>query len=153
MSRKISGEDVEDSEAYARAKSRASAYAQDPDKLNDLVDRASRKAKARQGRLTQVWESLTACFRLLRAYATGQYREIPWASLLSIIAAVVYFVMPLDLIPDFLLGFGMIDDAVLIGWILGSLRGDIERFLEWEGEREDRQQAESQPAAEEDRHE
>jgi len=134
MGKKISGEEVEDSASYTEAKNRASEYASDPDKLNDLVDRATRKAQARKGRLAQVWDSLTACFRLLRAYARGQYRETPWASLLSIIAAVVYFVMPLDLIPDFLLGFGLIDDAALIGLILGSVKGDIERFLEWEHE-------------------
>lgn len=136
MSKKITGEEVEDSASYTEAKNRASAYAEDPDKLNDLLDRATKKANARKGRLAQVWDSLTACFRLLRAYATGQYRDIPWASLLSIIASVIYFVMPLDLIPDFLLAFGLIDDAALIGWILGSVKGDIEHFIEWEAERE-----------------
>jgi uncharacterized membrane protein YkvA (DUF1232 family) len=40
--------------------------------------------------------------------------------------------MPVDLIPDFLLGFGFIDDAALIGWILGSVKSDIERFIDWE---------------------
>jgi len=132
MRKKISGENVEESSSYRSAKSKASEYANDPDKLNDLLDKAARKADSKKGPLAEVWNSLMACLRLLRAYATGQYRDIPWGSLVSIIATVIYFVMPVDLIPDFLLGFGFIDDAALIGWILGSVKGDIERFIEWE---------------------
>ncbi|MDH3538339.1 MAG: YkvA family protein [Gammaproteobacteria bacterium] len=82
--------------------------------------------------LAEIRESLQASIRLLRAYANGQYRDIPWESLVSIIAAIVYFVMPLDLIPDFILAFGLIDDAALLGWILSSVKKDIDRFAEWE---------------------
>jgi len=140
MSKKISGENVKKSSSYKSAKSKASEYANDPDKLNDLLDKAARKADSRKGPLAEVWNSLMACLRLLRAYAIGRYQDIPWGSLVSIIATVIYFVMPLDLIPDFLLGFGFIDDAALIGWILGSVKSDIDRFIEWESTSSSREQ-------------
>jgi uncharacterized membrane protein YkvA (DUF1232 family) len=101
MSKNFSREKVEVSSSFRSAKSRASEYANDTDKLKDLLDEASQLADSKQGRLVEVWDSLMACLRLLRAYATGQYKDIPWASPLSIIAAVIYFVMLLDLIPDF----------------------------------------------------
>ena len=132
MRKKIEGENVAGSTSYQSAKSKAPEYAKDPDKLNDLLDRAARKAISSKGPLTEVWNLLMTCLRLLRAYATGRYQDIPWGSLVSIIATVIYFVMPLDFIPDFLLGFGFIDDAALIGWILGSVKSDIDRFIEWE---------------------
>ena len=132
MTRKITGEKVEDSSSFRDAKHSAAGYARDPARLQALLDRAKRKAHAQQRRLAEVWDSLMAAIRLLRAYARGDYRDIPWSSLLSIIATVVYFVTPLDLIPDFLLAFGLIDDAALIGWILASLKGDIDRFVAWE---------------------
>ena len=132
MRNKISGEDVEKSSAFRSAKDRAIEYAKNSRKLNDLLDRAVEKARTSKGRLAEVWDSLLASFRLLRAYATGRYRDIPWASLVSIVAAVVYFVMPLDLIPDFILGLGLIDDVALLGWILSSLKSDIDHFTEWE---------------------
>ena len=100
--------------------------------LNDLLDEASQKAASTRGRLAEVWDSLMACLRLLRAYASGRYRDIPWASLLSIIAAVTYFVMPVDLIPDFFLAFGFVDDAALIVWIMNAVKSDLDSFLEWE---------------------
>ena len=132
MGRKISGEKVEESSSYRDAKASAADYARDPARLQGLLDRAKRKARAQQRRLAGVWDALMAAMRLLRAYARGDYRDIPWSSLLSIIATVIYFVTPLDLIPDFLLAFGLLDDAALIGWILNSLKGDIDRFVDWE---------------------
>ena len=132
MPRKISGEKVEDSSSFRDARANAAAYARDPARLQSLLERARRKARAQQRRLAEVWDSLMAAIRLLRAYARGDYRDIPWSSLLSIIATVIYFVTPLDLIPDFLLAFGLLDDAALIGWILTSLKGDIDRFVDWE---------------------
>jgi len=132
VSKKVSGEKVEASSSFRSAKNRAAEYANDADKLNDLLDEASQKADSKRGRLTEVWDSLMACLRLLRAYATGQYKDIPWVSLLSIIAAVTYFVMPVDLIPDFILTLGFVDDAALIGWIISSVKSDIDNFLQWE---------------------
>ena len=132
MSKKVSAEKVEASSSFRSAKNRAAEYAKDTDKLNDLLDEASQKADSKQGRLAEVWDSLMACLRLLRAYATGQYNDIPWVSLLSMIVAVIYFVMPVDLIPDFILTLGFVDDAALIGWIISSVKTDIDSFLQWE---------------------
>ena len=132
MRRRISGERVGRSSPFRKARERARKFAQDPGKLNALLDAAIDKAQARKAQLLGVWDSLLSCFRLLRAYATGQYRDIPWASLISIIAAVVYFVMPVDLIPDILFSLGLVDDAALIGWILAAVKSDVDGFLEWE---------------------
>ena len=132
MRKRISGEKVEKSSSFKSAQDSAVEYAKNPKKLNELLDRALKKAHSSKGRLAEVWESLLASFRLLRAYATGRYRDIPWTSLVSIVAAVIYFVMPLDLIPDFILALGLIDDAALLGWILSSLKTDIDNYIEWE---------------------
>ena len=132
MSKKISGENVESSPSFKSAKDKASEYANDADKLNGLLDKAARKANSKKGPLSEVWDSLMTCLRLLRAYAIGEYRDIPWASLISIIASIIYFVMPVDLIPDFIIGFGFIDDAALLGWIISAVKNDIDSFIEWE---------------------
>lgn len=132
MRRKISGQKVEQSSFFRSARDKALDYARNPKKLFALLDRATRKAVAAKVPLAEIRESLQASIRLLRAYANGQYRDIPWESLVSIIASIVYFVMPLDLIPDFILAFGLIDDAALLGWILSSVKKDIDRFVEWE---------------------
>ncbi len=132
MPKKPSAERVKESVSFERAKSRAAEYVSDPGKLNDLLDKAASKANSKRGPLTEVWDSLTTCFRLLRAYAKGEYTRIPWQSLILLIASVIYFVMPIDLIPDFIVALGYLDDAALLGWTLKALKGDIDEFRKWE---------------------
>lgn len=60
------------------------------------------------------------------------------AGLVIILAvAVVYFVMPIDAVPDFIPGLGLLDDAALLGWALKTFQSDIDVFLAWEREQEE----------------
>lgn len=116
----------------------AAKYAQDPGELRGLVDRASLKASRVRGLLEEVWGELMLLFRLLKAYASGRYRHISWTSLLRAVAAVFYFLLPFDLIPDFIPVGGYFDDAAVIVWVVASIRDDLARFRAWEeGEGED----------------
>lgn len=125
---------TKNSKSYKKAKNKAEDYAKDPEKLNDLIDKASKKANGKKGPFDTIWVQLMACFRLIKAYAKGTYRDIPWSSLVMLVAAVVYFVMPIDLIPDFIVGFGLLDDAALLGWTVKKFSSDIDAFVEWERE-------------------
>lgn len=123
---------VRGSKAYALATRRAKSYLEQPGKLKALVAAAGSKAEARSGPLAAIMGPVKDGLRLVRAYANGSYRDISWQSLLMLVAAVVYFVMPLDLVPDFLLGFGLLDDAAILGWTLRTLSRDLESFRAWE---------------------
>lgn len=70
--------------------------------------------------------------RLIKAYALGHYREIPWKTLLLIVAAVIYFVNPLDLVPDIIPLTGLTDDFAVLLWVYNSVSNEIEKFIEWE---------------------
>ena len=130
---KISGKKVSQTRFFKEAKEKALEFAEDPDKLHDLVEKAREKAQDKKsGPIGEVWDSLMKFLRLLIAYAKGEYREIPWKSLITIIGSVVYFLMPTDLIPDFILAIGFIDDAVLIRWVVKSIAKDMEHFSNWE---------------------
>lgn len=120
------------SKSYGRSRSKAAEYLKDRDKLNGLLDEATLKAHGKKGRLKDVWMSLMSFFRLIRAYANGTYRQISWPSLLMIVASVIYFVSPIDLIPDFIFGLGLIDDATLLAWTIKTCASDIAAFMEWE---------------------
>jgi uncharacterized membrane protein YkvA (DUF1232 family) len=115
----------------SRIRARAEAALKDKKVLNSLLYEATVKADANKGRLRTVWSNLKALARMLRAWAGGQYREIPWRSLVAALAALIYFVNPFDLVPDFLI-VGLADDALFVGWALASVQSDLRRFLEWE---------------------
>ena len=70
--------------------------------------------------------------RLIKAYALGDYREVPWKTILLIVAAVIYFVNPLDLVPDIIPLTGLTDDFAVLLWVYNSVSNEIERFIEWE---------------------
>ena len=130
---KISGKKVSQTRFFKESNDKAFEFANDPDKLYGLVEKAREKAQDKKsGPIGDVWDALMKFFRLLIAYAKGEYREIPWKSLITIIGTVIYFLMPTDFIPDFLLGIGLIDDAVLIGWAVKSIAKDMEHFSKWE---------------------
>ena len=69
---------------------------------------------------------------MIKAYANGSYRMIPWESMLLLVAAVVYLLMPIDLIPDFIAGLGLLDDVALLGWVMKSVSDELDAFTEWE---------------------
>ena len=70
--------------------------------------------------------------RLIKAYALGQYRDVPWKTILLIVAAIIYFVNPLDLVPDIIPMTGLTDDFAILVWVYNSVSNEIEKFLEWE---------------------
>ena len=117
---------------YRKAKARAEEYLHSPEKLEKLLKEAKEKAKSRQGPLGEIWNNLTACIRLLKAYMKGEYHTVPWKSLVLIVGSIIYFVMPLDAMPDFILGLGFLDDAGLIAWTVQAIASDIDAFTQWE---------------------
>lgn len=125
-------ERVRASKAFSQAKTRAQQVLNDQGELRDLVQQASAKARQGEGPLANVWASLNAAFRMLKAYTQGRYRQIPMSTLLMLVAALLYFVMPLDAVPDVLLGLGLLDDAALLAWALRSMGGELDKFKQWE---------------------
>ncbi|MDJ0622382.1 MAG: YkvA family protein [Desulfocapsaceae bacterium] len=127
---------VKESDTFKKAENTAQEYINNPGKLEALFDEASKKANGKQEQLNVVWVQLLACFRLIKAYAKGQYRKIPWRSLVMIIASVLYFVWLVDLVPDFIPFLGFLDDAAILGWTLKTFKSDIDDFTEWESSNE-----------------
>ncbi|MED4882794.1 DUF1232 domain-containing protein [Bacillus smithii] len=110
---------------------RAKEYLKDKRKAMKLIRRATIKAGKNRRRLRDVWNNLQLLLELAKAWSKGEYRQIPYRSMLSIFAAIVYFAVPTDAIPDVLLGFGLIDDSAVIGFTLKLVEKDLERFKQW----------------------
>lgn len=70
--------------------------------------------------------------RMVKAYYKGDYRAIQVKSLLVILAGLLYFVAPLDMIPDFIPVSGLLDDFTVLLWVVQQIREEIEAFQQWE---------------------
>ena len=61
---------------------------------------------------------------------------IPWKSIVFIVAAIIYFVAIVDLLPDFIPGIGYIDDAGVIAFVISQVKIDLDKYIQWETKNE-----------------
>ena len=99
-----------------------------------LAAQAAEKAQKNKAALQKVWDDLLTLTRLLRAWARREYTAVPWRTLIAVVAVLIYFLNPFDLIPDFLPTLGLVDDATLVALVVASISEDLARFREWEAE-------------------
>jgi len=122
---------------FAGLLSKAAQYAKDPARLKDLASEARRKAESagQGGVLKELWDTLMTFLRLILAYARGDYRHVPWETVTLVVAAVLYFLMPIDVLPDVFVGLGFVDDAAVIAWVMNTVGPELGKFRQWEASR------------------
>lgn len=119
---------------FKKATGRAGRYASNSSKLFNLAKQVIAKVQhggVKEG-MAEAQMQIQLLVRLVRAYASGEYRKLPWKSLVSIVGVLIYFVSPLDFIPDFLPIVGMTDDLALVLWLFKTLSDDLSDFSQWE---------------------
>ena len=114
---------------------RAEREAKEPGRLRKLAGVANEKMREHGEQIGEIREDLPVLLRVIRAYARGDYRKLPWRTVVTIVAGILYFVSPIDLIPDFIPVIGYVDDAAVISLVLRGVRGDLEAFETWEESR------------------
>jgi uncharacterized membrane protein YkvA (DUF1232 family) len=120
---------------FRKAKSKAQRVAQNREKLMALLKAAMLKLQNTDDRhelISKAKTKLHTMVRMVKAYVRGDYKEIPWKSIVLVTAGLIYFVNPFDVVPDFIPVAGMLDDAALILWIFATIAKDMEAFEEWE---------------------
>lgn len=133
MNKTTIGQRILTSSFFKRIKNKAGEYLSSPEKLINLVNKAITKVnKTPKGALREVIDNLRILFRMVCAYAQREYTDVPWLSMSLIVATILYFLIPTDCIPDFIFALGFIDDASVIVWTVAAIRKDIDKFLNWE---------------------
>lgn len=113
-------------------KQEAEEYHGDDARSAELADGALVKAEKNRGAMAAVWDDLTAIIRMLKASATRRYHSMPWRSLSVAIVSLLYFISPIDALPDFIPVLGLMDDVFVITWAMRNIRRDLEKFRLWE---------------------
>jgi uncharacterized membrane protein YkvA (DUF1232 family) len=119
---------------FKKAQGQAGKYVGNSEKLVDLAKAVFQKLQSVgfKGNLSEFQKSVQLLIRLVRAYASGRYKDLSVKSLLSIVAVLIYFLSPIDLVPDFLPVIGIADDIALVVWLMNLLGDEINKFSEWE---------------------
>lgn len=77
---------------------------------------------------------LVTLAHLVRDVATRRYRAFPRRSLIAVVAGLLYFLNPLDLVSDLLPLLGLADDVVVLSWVLHTVRRDLDAYRAWAAE-------------------
>ncbi|TDQ42224.1 YkvA family protein [Aureibacillus halotolerans] len=78
---------------------------------------------------------------LIMAYVRREYTNVPVKSMIALIAGLLYFAFPLDIIPDFLLPFGLLDDATVLLFVGRTFNNDLKKFEAWKDSQDHSQTA------------
>ena len=76
------------------------------------------------GRIIKFGKQVQLLFRMLRDTWRKEY-ELPWKTVASIAAALLYFINPLDVIPDFIPVVGYLDDAGVVFLAINFVKEDL----------------------------
>ena len=81
--------------------------------------------------LRAIWKEIRLLIGLLRDYRSGAYREVSFRVIAVAAAAVLYFVSPFDVMPDFIPGLGYVDDSAVLLMCLKMLREELSVYSAW----------------------
>ncbi|PKP25371.1 MAG: hypothetical protein CVU03_08445 [Bacteroidetes bacterium HGW-Bacteroidetes-2] len=84
-----------------------------------------------QGRLKNYLEDFKILFSMVKDYAKGKYKTVPWYIISSIGASLLYILSPMDLIPDFIPFIGYVDDAAILTLCLNLVKKEVETYKGW----------------------
>ena len=118
---------------FAKAVISAKSYVENPQRLQSLFEEAARQAASMPKEpFAETWPYFQTMLRLIRAYSEAKYRDVPESTLVVIIAAIIYIVNPLDVIPDELPALGYLDDATVLALAVRRARQALDDFMIWE---------------------
>jgi len=70
-------------------------------------------------------------FAVAKDYVNGSYTEIPKRSIVAVLGGLVYFLSPVDVIPDFVPALGFIDDIYILNLVYRQVLKDLEKYKAW----------------------
>lgn len=116
---------------------KAKKTATDKEEMKATLSKAGNKIKRlaeNSNELQELKSKLEILMRMFKAYISREYSAFPVSTIILIVFALVYFITPTDLIPDFIPAIGFTDDASVVLLVMKKLNRDIKKFHRWEEE-------------------
>lgn len=115
-----------------KKEAKAEKLLKDPEKVESVIEKAAKKLKHHtKGPLDEISGGLTSLFSLAHDIIAARYKQLPMGSFIAVLAGIIYFLSPLDALPDIIPLAGFVDDVAVIGLILKQFGADIGKYEEW----------------------
>ena len=113
--------------AYAKANDILNDY----DKLEEFLQRLEKKLKEIPN-LEEPLSNIPIMISVVRSYVKKEYTDITTNKIIFIVFALVYFVSPFDLIPEFFPVLAFFKDVAVIEYCRRFVKSDIEEYIRWQ---------------------
>ncbi|MGO1369759.1 MAG: YkvA family protein [Senegalia sp. (in: firmicutes)] len=127
-------EELKDDEKISKQidknKSKAEDLLNDKKKMEHFLERLERKL-SKIPFAGKYLSDVPVFISLVKSYVDKEYTEIPIGSIIAIISGLIYLLSPIDIIPDVVPGFGIVDDAAVIALVYRLVHDDIEEYKLW----------------------
>ena len=128
MSENLSEEQVK--EALESGYAQSEALLNDKDELDDFLYRLEQKIKE-MPLVGKKFTMIPVMISLVKNYVQGKYTTVPYGTILAVLSALIYFLSPIDIIPDFIPLAGYLDDMAVVGLCMNMVKTDIETYDKW----------------------
>ena len=112
---------------------KAKAYLDDDDKMEALFKDFEEKL-ALIPKIGHRASDFPVMMSMIRAYSKKQYTDVSISTILLSVAVLLYVVNPFDLILDYMIGAGQLDDAAALLLVLQAIHMDLEKYKKWQKE-------------------
>lgn len=118
-------------------KQKTDGYIKENSKLKKLLEEALEKLnKIKIEPLQELIDYMKVIVTMVQDYASGEYKKIPSKTLSIAIMSILYFVVPTDIIPDWIISIGFLDDFVIVTNLAKQIQNDIESYKQWKERRD-----------------
>ncbi len=126
---------ITEEQAEKELKERAKKVSEED--LNTVLEKREEiEKKFTNGALSRFVADLKLLFAIIQDYVKGKYKEVPFWTIAAIVAALLYVLSPIDLIPDFIPGIGFLDDALVVAACLAMVQQDLKIYKKWKEQQE-----------------
>ena len=115
---------------YSEYKTKARDLLQNHDELENFLFGVEKKLK----KIPKAGDKLAPIpqmILLVRSYAIGDYRDVTKTEIVIVLAGLLYFLFPIDVIPDKIPLAGIVDDALVIGAVSKYSKNTLKDYMKW----------------------
>lgn len=109
---------------------KAEEILEDEDKLEKFLNRLENKLK-KVPVGGEILSMVPVMISMLRSYFKKEYKDVPIGTLIALISALLYWLAPVDVIPDAIPLAGYVDDATVITACLKLINDDLKEYKAW----------------------
>jgi uncharacterized membrane protein YkvA (DUF1232 family) len=107
---------------FNQALEKSNSYLNEPDRLSIIAHEAFEKGLRVRLNMYDAWDYLQHFYNVTENYVNGNSLSVSKKHMRYIVAALIYFVTPTDVLPDFVPMFGLIDDLFVISLVASTIQ-------------------------------